>query len=293
MMFYQSRFYDPALGRFTQADSIVPGGVQGLDRYAYVGNSPLVYIDPSGHTPYGAIHDSDGDAKYAVAILNVNLSSSIPYGEPRAQYHTYGDRIYYKLCGQISLSMIFETITGNTETLDSFIAAKSFLYVEDGVLIEDGVLMESGTGAGDLGLLFQSTFPGGWQATYYQGKSKVTFGTNGYFNESALSSNWWVGADGQNTMKDQIAGMISNGGYVIIGVFLDTATGRIISSGGVPHWVVLTGIAGNTAIINDPFDNQIEYYGWNLIEDSIMNSLGTIIQIQGGSQREEEYGGRL
>ncbi|MBV6396861.1 MAG: hypothetical protein HFACDABA_02463 [Anaerolineales bacterium] len=49
LMFYNTRWYDPALGRFTQADTIVPGGVQGLDRYAYVGNSPVVYTDPSGH----------------------------------------------------------------------------------------------------------------------------------------------------------------------------------------------------------------------------------------------------
>ncbi len=50
LYFYNARWYDPALGRFAQADSIVPGGVQGLDRYAYVNNSPLVYVDPSGHT---------------------------------------------------------------------------------------------------------------------------------------------------------------------------------------------------------------------------------------------------
>ena len=37
------------ISRFAQADTIVPGGVQGLDRYAYVSNNPLVYIDPSGH----------------------------------------------------------------------------------------------------------------------------------------------------------------------------------------------------------------------------------------------------
>ncbi|MDW8332492.1 MAG: RHS repeat-associated core domain-containing protein [Cyclobacteriaceae bacterium] len=45
----QRKGYDPGLGRFTQADTIVPGGVQGLDRYAYVNNSPLNYIDPTGH----------------------------------------------------------------------------------------------------------------------------------------------------------------------------------------------------------------------------------------------------
>jgi RHS repeat-associated protein len=49
LMFYQSRMYDPSIGRFTSADSIVPGGMQGLDRYSYVNNSPIRYTDPSGH----------------------------------------------------------------------------------------------------------------------------------------------------------------------------------------------------------------------------------------------------
>ena len=50
LMFYNARWYDVSLGRFAQADSIVPPGVQGLDRYAYVNNSPLNYVDPSGHS---------------------------------------------------------------------------------------------------------------------------------------------------------------------------------------------------------------------------------------------------
>jgi RHS repeat-associated protein len=49
LYFYQSRWMDPALGRFAQADNIIPPGVQGLDRYAYVNNSPINYVDPSGH----------------------------------------------------------------------------------------------------------------------------------------------------------------------------------------------------------------------------------------------------
>lgn len=44
-----ARWYDPSLGRFAQADTIVPSGVQGWDRYAYVNNSPVNYTDPSGH----------------------------------------------------------------------------------------------------------------------------------------------------------------------------------------------------------------------------------------------------
>jgi RHS repeat-associated protein len=49
LYYYNARWYDPVLGRFAQADTIVPGGVQGLDRYAYVNNSPMMYTDPSGH----------------------------------------------------------------------------------------------------------------------------------------------------------------------------------------------------------------------------------------------------
>jgi|GEM_PF-3715153 len=52
LMFYNARWYDPALGRFTSADSIVPAGVQGYDRYAYVNNNPLRYTDPTGHCPW-------------------------------------------------------------------------------------------------------------------------------------------------------------------------------------------------------------------------------------------------
>jgi hypothetical protein len=51
-MFYNARWYDPALGRFAQADSIVPGGVQGYDRYAYANNNSLRYTDPTGHCPW-------------------------------------------------------------------------------------------------------------------------------------------------------------------------------------------------------------------------------------------------
>jgi len=39
-----------------QADSVVPGGVQGLDRYAYVNNNPVNATDPSGHECNGLGH---------------------------------------------------------------------------------------------------------------------------------------------------------------------------------------------------------------------------------------------
>jgi RHS repeat-associated protein len=53
LMYYQARYYDPALGRFAQADAFVPdaNGTQALDLYAYANNSPTNYVDPSGHAP--------------------------------------------------------------------------------------------------------------------------------------------------------------------------------------------------------------------------------------------------
>jgi len=48
--FYNARWYDPQLGRFMQADTLVPPtqGTQGFDRFAYVNNNPIRYRDPSG-----------------------------------------------------------------------------------------------------------------------------------------------------------------------------------------------------------------------------------------------------
>ncbi len=51
LYYYNARYYDPALGRFAQADTIVPepGNPQSLNRYSYVLNNALRYTDPSGY----------------------------------------------------------------------------------------------------------------------------------------------------------------------------------------------------------------------------------------------------
>jgi RHS repeat-associated protein len=49
---YNARFYDPWLGRFISADTILPEpeNPQALNRYSYVLNNPLRYTDPTGHS---------------------------------------------------------------------------------------------------------------------------------------------------------------------------------------------------------------------------------------------------
>ena len=62
---YGARFYDPALGRFLQPDSIVPSAYdpQSLNRYSYVENNPLARVDPSGNfsvSVFGGVVDRSG-----------------------------------------------------------------------------------------------------------------------------------------------------------------------------------------------------------------------------------------
>jgi len=51
LYYYIARYYDPQLGRFISADTIIPeaGSSQAYDRYAYVNNNPINFNDPSGH----------------------------------------------------------------------------------------------------------------------------------------------------------------------------------------------------------------------------------------------------
>lgn len=64
------RIYDPRLGRFMQADTLIEAdATQGLNRYTYVLNNPLTHTDPSGHSI----------AKYWRQIAAIAISIAAPY----------------------------------------------------------------------------------------------------------------------------------------------------------------------------------------------------------------------
>jgi len=94
--------FDPSIGRFMQADTIVPLQVQGtqaFDRYAYVNNNPLRYTDPSGFYIIDGWDDDylqlqDGNACGVVAlamglsvlyqkkVTQADLQSMFPFAKP-------------------------------------------------------------------------------------------------------------------------------------------------------------------------------------------------------------------
>jgi RHS repeat-associated protein len=67
LYYYGARYYDPTIGRFISADTIVPNPAnpQTLNRYAYCLNNPLKYTDPSGHMTFDEYYS--GMMMYGVA----------------------------------------------------------------------------------------------------------------------------------------------------------------------------------------------------------------------------------
>jgi len=92
LYYYNARFYDPALGRFVQSDTIVPQpySIQGYDRYAYVNNNPLRYTDPSGHFLY------EGDWRDPCSFSHTTGYSSPAqetyFYSPASAYNNFGQR---------------------------------------------------------------------------------------------------------------------------------------------------------------------------------------------------------
>jgi len=94
LMYYGARYYDAALGRFVQADTIVPepGNPQALNRYSYVLNNPLRYTDPSGHTVRSAldlIRRYREDIKSIAQNHNIDplLLAGVVFAENRNDYN--------------------------------------------------------------------------------------------------------------------------------------------------------------------------------------------------------------
>jgi RHS repeat-associated protein len=69
LMYFNARYYSQTLGRFVSADTLVPGAgnPQAFNRYAFVFNNPLKYVDPSGHEPCesGTGIDCQGGQRYS------------------------------------------------------------------------------------------------------------------------------------------------------------------------------------------------------------------------------------
>ncbi len=114
--YYGARYYDPAAGQFTSADSVI----NGLSRYAYVGGNPETATDPSGHLVCefnhcggggggsgGCVHDCGGSGGNTQQCSggNPKTCSSGGAGNPNDNINNGYDN---ELCGGKNPNCVFD-----------------------------------------------------------------------------------------------------------------------------------------------------------------------------------------
>jgi len=111
LMYYNARWYSPTLSHFSQPDTVVSSGVQGMDRYAFVDNSPVVHMDPSGHC-----EESDD-------LCRRQLSSSLPVANSAANEPalTAGGNEVMRLYRRMRSQTTAWWYTGDVFTTDQFV----------------------------------------------------------------------------------------------------------------------------------------------------------------------------
>jgi RHS repeat-associated protein len=108
--FFNARWFDPSLGRFTSPDTIVPTSTQGTqawDRYAFVNNNPVRYNDPTGHTE----HDNTGVTCEDTNANNTGAKGQCTYDKPD-ELPLCSTDITYEWCNERTLN---ETQAGEIE----------------------------------------------------------------------------------------------------------------------------------------------------------------------------------
>jgi RHS repeat-associated protein len=108
LVFMRARYYDPLLARFASADTIVPepGNPQGLNRFAYVGNNPVRYVDPSGHLPHAVI------GALAGAFIGAAVGAGAEYVGQVAWNLVQGESLGKALTTAIDTDMIIASAAG-------------------------------------------------------------------------------------------------------------------------------------------------------------------------------------
>jgi hypothetical protein len=67
LYYLNSRYYNPEIGRFINADGLIgqTGDILGHNMYAYTQNNPVMMVDPNGYSPLSWLEDRWNDIKDA------------------------------------------------------------------------------------------------------------------------------------------------------------------------------------------------------------------------------------
>ncbi len=142
LYYYGARYYDPDLARFISPDPIVPspGDPQSLNRYSYVRNNPVKYIDPTGHSFWSSIGNLFSGFFRSMAGKIAGFAIAQWLGGPLGQ-----------ILGSIASRIVNSAMSGGGFGLNSFTGGFS-----DGIM-SSFTQAATGGGGGDGGEVSGST----------------------------------------------------------------------------------------------------------------------------------------
>ncbi|MCJ7511623.1 MAG: RHS repeat-associated core domain-containing protein [Anaerolineales bacterium] len=227
--------------------------------------------------------------------IQVDLEGELEQGQFEAQY-TVGDNptgyFGFNLCGQVVLSMIAGTITGGQTTLLDIIGADQSLRPGRCTTATGSQkpCSQLGTYGSDLEDLILETFPPGWRGRRLQVEGNDAVGQI----RAAMEQSHFVIALAMVLTAPNVG--CQGGTCLEGGTLLDVQ--RNLSEAGdgtsvvewtyetqnftdnvAQHWVAITGLSSpwanqadsvlNWVRLNNPFNNQVEYYMWDEFDQSM------------------------
>jgi len=85
LLYLRARYYDPSIGRFISADTYLGRMAEPVtqNRYIYVHNNPLLFVDPSGNNAFDFVDGVNSVGEGFVDYLKYTASLSGLHGEER------------------------------------------------------------------------------------------------------------------------------------------------------------------------------------------------------------------
>ena len=137
-----ARIYDPVLGRFLSADPVLPDAsdLQAFNRYAYVINNPLKYVDPTGNSALPACCIVEGQYRVSFGgLLNVGGFGPIFNVDDIEQRVLRDGRIAGLSSAEIDTNLMFALRGHRRGIRGSANGSSAAMNAMDGDMGEDGV----------------------------------------------------------------------------------------------------------------------------------------------------------
>ena len=130
LYYYRARYYNPYIGRFLQTDPIGYG--DGINWYAYCGNNPLAYTDPSGlvvvafYDPTFEVWEQNEDGEWVIVdTIDLMEQYANDWNETDGNFH------FPMNSSQDVLDKIQELLDAGIDVTDVFFYDHSFGQTED------------------------------------------------------------------------------------------------------------------------------------------------------------------